>query len=102
MAKGRLKQKRYLWFAVALAVLLLAIATGLAVAAGDPDLGWHVVASGGGGSSGGGYQLDGTAGQAAAGIMTGGDYELGSGFWGGGELTRAAYGIHLPIVVREH
>jgi hypothetical protein len=86
--------------ATALAALLLATAAGLVAAAGDPGPDWWVVAGGGGTSSGGDFQVEGTAGQAAAGVVSGGPYQLGSGFWGGGTLTRAVYGIHLPIVVR--
>ena len=84
------------------AILALAVVTsaGLAVAAADPQLDWWIVAGGGGASSGGDFQIDGTAGQAAAGLMSGGTYELGSGFWGGGALTRAVYAVHLPIVLR--
>ena len=84
------------------AFLALTVATsaGLAVATADPQLAWWVVAGGGGRSSGGDFQVEGSAGQAAAGLMRGGSYELGSGFWGSGVLTRAVYGIHLPVVVR--
>jgi len=89
-------------WAVVAAVVILALAgsAGLAAAAADPQLDWWVVAGGGGSASGGDYQVEGAAGQAAAGLMTGGAYELGSGFWGGGALTRAAYGIHLPVIIR--
>jgi hypothetical protein len=48
------------------------------------DLGWHVIAGGGGPSSSADYALDGSAGQPAAGTLSGGDYTLGGGFWGGG------------------
>lgn len=92
--------KRNIVLTIALLAFLLAAATGLAVAAWDPDLGWRVVAGGGGHAASAGYQVDGTAGQEAAGLLAGGAYELGSGFWGGGELVRAHCGIHLPVIVR--
>lgn len=40
-----------------------------------------VVAGGGGGSTGGAYGLDGTIGQSAAGLASGGTYSLESGYW---------------------
>ena len=47
-----------------------------------------VIAGGGGQTSGGAYTLDGTVGEAVAGITsTGGTFELGSGFWGGGTTS---------------
>ena len=44
----------------------------------------HVISGGGETSSGGDHTISGTIGQAAAGFSSGGDYELRSGFWGGG------------------
>ena len=44
-----------------------------------------VIAGGGGQSAAGGFLLDGTVGQSMAGTRsTGGTFELGGGFWGGG------------------
>ena len=44
------------------------------------------------------YALDGAAGQTAAGEMSGGDYDLGGGFWGGG--TAEEYTVFLPLILR--
>jgi uncharacterized membrane protein len=49
-------------------------------------------------SSGGGYVLGGTAGQPDAGLLAGGEYMLGGGFWGGGELH--TYRFYLPLIAR--
>ena len=93
---------RRVWaFALLGMLAVLTVGGGVVAASTDGfDLGWHVVAGGGGQASAEGLQVEGTAGQAAAGLLKGGDYELGSGFWGGGELVKAYYGLHLPIVVR--
>ena len=49
-----------------------------------------VIAGGGGQSSGGAFTLDGTVGQPVAGTTsTGGTFELGGGFWGGGTAPAA-------------
>jgi hypothetical protein len=95
-----MSKERHIFFMGAALALLLAAATGFAAATADPQLDWHVVAGGGGPSSGAAFQIDGTAGQAAAGLLSGDTYELGSGFWGGGAVTTAAFDIHLPVVVR--
>lgn len=49
-------------------------------------------------SEGGGYSLGGTVGQPDAGVMSGRDYTLAGGFWGGG--GGAAQYIYLPLVLR--
>ena len=46
---------------------------------------------------GGTYALDGTTGQPDAGLLTGGVYRLGGGFWGGG--TRYVLGMPEPTIV---
>jgi hypothetical protein len=51
-------------------------------------------------SSGGGYELGGTAGQPDAGMLIGGDYTLGGGFWRGGEVVLTRHRVYLPLVVR--
>lgn len=53
------------------------------------------------GDSGGAYTLGGTLGQPDAGLMTGGDYALGGGFWGGGATAVAKHKIYLPLVQRD-
>lgn len=44
---------------------------------------WFTIDGGGGTSSGGGYTLSGTIGQPDAGTLTGGNFVLEGGFWGG-------------------
>jgi hypothetical protein len=65
------------------------------------DLSWWTVDGGGATwSSGAGYQLGGTAGQPDAGLLEGGGYTLGGGFWRGGETAVAPYKFYLPLVLR--
>jgi hypothetical protein len=86
---------------LALAVLLLLTGAALAQSGGGYDLSWNSVDAGGWTfSSGGGYSLGGTAGQPDAGLMTGGEYTLGGGFWGGGALATAGHEVYLPVVLR--
>lgn len=73
----------------------------LAAAPVSFDLSWHVVAGGGGASALASYALQGTAGQSAARVLSGGDYVLGGGFWGGGEVVGSTYGVYLPILLRQ-
>jgi len=83
-------------------VLLVAVPV-LAQSGGDYDLSWSTVAGGGGTfSTGGPFSLGGTAGQPDAGLLTGGSYTLGGGFWGGGALSNPRYVIYLPLVLRNH
>lgn len=82
---------------VALVIVPMAIAqTGT-----DYDLSWWT-ADGGGHtlSTGGGYRLGGTAGQPDAGVLEGGGYTLGGGFWRGGEVIAHWYEVYLPVVLR--
>ncbi len=53
---------------------------------GDYEISWSTIDNGGGASTGGTYSLVGTIGQADAGEMSGGDYELTGGFWSGGPI----------------
>jgi hypothetical protein len=85
-------------FLFILAALLLA---GGALADNGYELSWHTVDGGGGTSSGGGYTLSGTAGQPDAGLLMGGEYRLGGGFWGGGAVVLApGLEYYLPLVLR--
>jgi hypothetical protein len=61
---------------------------------------WSVDGSGETLSSGGSYTLGATVGSPDAGLLAGGDYTMGGGFWGGGEVAEAAYGIYLPLAIR--
>ena len=66
------------------------------------DLSWWTVDGGGGTSSAAGsYALDGTAGQPDPGpVLSGGNYQLEGGFWGGGLSGVSWYSIYLPLVLR--
>jgi hypothetical protein len=64
------------------------------------DLSWWTVDGGGGAAEGGPYSLTGTLGQPDAGVLSGGTYILGGGFWGGGALAQG-YELFLPLVLRD-
>ena len=83
---------------LAATALLLVFATTAAL--DGPEANWHTIDGGGGASlTAGDLFLSGTIGQPDAGLLTGGDYALGGGFWGGGMLA-AEYEIYLPLVLR--
>ena len=85
---------------VALALLAL-VSPVLAQSGGAYDLTWNTVDGGGYTfSTGQGYTLGGTAGQADAGLLAGGDYTLGGGFWGGGMVVEGRRRVYLPMVMR--
>ena len=82
-------------------VLLLPVTVALAQSGGGYDLSWSSVDGGGYTfSSGGAYTLGGTVGQPDAGLLSGGNYTLGGGFWGGGAAAAMEYEIYLPLVLR--
>jgi hypothetical protein len=102
----KMRRKIKLSFVVLLFLLVLGgLALPVLSQAGGYTLNWTVVAGGGGAfSSGGEYALGGTAGQAAAGVLSGGDYTLTAGFWHG-DATIAPppaedHAVYLPVVVR--
>jgi hypothetical protein len=81
--------------------LLLALTLIAAAVVNSYDLSWWTVDGGGGTfSTGGAYTLGGTIGQPDAGLLVGGDYTLGGGFWGGGELHALQRFVYLPIAVK--
>jgi hypothetical protein len=82
-----------------LALLVLLPALALAQTGGGYELTWNTIDGGGyTWSVGSGYALGGTIGQADAGVLTGGGYTLGGGFWRGG--TASQHHIYLPLVLR--
>jgi hypothetical protein len=93
------KQFSTLALSVALAVLLLiALPTLSHAQSSSYDLTWSTVDNGGGTSVGGSYTLNGTIGQAEAGVASrGGGYALVGGFWGG--EGGSVYHIYLPLVL---
>lgn len=99
--------------AILLALVGLLLASGPACAqSGSPahrvrggpyDLTWSTIDGGGlTFASGGSYTLGGTAGQADAGVLVGGPYVLGGGFWMGGAAGGGLYRVYLPVVMRGH
>jgi len=64
------------------------------------ELGWWTVDGGGTQLAGGDFLLLGTVGQPEAGnALSGGGFELGSGFWSGGALADQ-HTVFLPLVMR--
>jgi hypothetical protein len=55
------------------------------------------IANGGGTSSGGGYSVSGTIGQPDAGELSGGDYTLRGGFWGGLAAVQTESAPYLTV-----
>jgi hypothetical protein len=89
---------------ILLSVLALLLFVSLAFAQ-EYDLSWWTVDGGGGTfSQGGSYSLGGTIGQPDAGLMSGGIYTLGGGFWGGGSLTSGpgSEAVYLPLILKNH
>ena len=86
--------------ALVVLVLLALVSPVLAQSGGLYDLSWNTV-DGGGYTFGAGqaYTLGGTAGQADAGLLAGGSYALGGGFWRGGVLAPGRHRVYLPLVM---
>jgi hypothetical protein len=80
---------------------LLALASPVLAQSGSPyDLTWNTVDGGGAtASTGQGLTLSGTAGQPDAGLLAGGQYTLGGGFWRGGVLAPGRHRVYLPLVI---
>jgi hypothetical protein len=81
------------------AVLLL---TGITLAQGTPSVGRWAIGGGGGHAENGGYALDGTVGQAVAGVAGSAPYGLCAGLWCGvGAMALpGGYCIYVPLVMR--
>jgi hypothetical protein len=84
-----------------LSILLLLLISPFVHAANETSysITWWTVDSGGI-STGGDFRLYGTAGQADAGLMQGGDFTLQGGFWSGGGGPQD-YRTFLPLTVRQ-
>jgi hypothetical protein len=83
-----------------LLTLVLLLMAGVVLAADAYDLSWHVISGGGGRAEGGAYAVEGAVVQ-RGGEMSGGDYELQSGFWYGVSVPWAVTGwAHLPVIVK--
>jgi hypothetical protein len=97
--KAHIKHKLRLVLTIAL--LLLFSLPVLAQSGGGYDLSWSTVDGGGATfSTGGDFSLGGTVGQPDAGAMSGGDYSLAGGFWGGGVVATTQLQLYLPVIVR--
>jgi hypothetical protein len=98
---SRLRQMSWLLLGACSVVLVVAVPIAIAQTGTEYDLSWWTVDGGGVTlSSGEGYRLSGTAGQPDAGVLVGGGYTLGGGFWRGGVVTLPPYRVYLPLVVR--
>jgi len=98
-----MKQRRVWSRLPAHCLLLLAAVPVLAQSGGGYDLTWSTVDGGGMTfGTGAGYTLGGTAGQADAGILTGGGYTLAGGFWRGGAVVGSVYEVYLPVVLHNY
>jgi hypothetical protein len=85
---------------ILLLVACLLLAGVVHAQSGGYDLTWSTIDNGGGTSFSGGYTLNGTIGQAEAGVASkSGGYILAGGFWGG-EGGSDRYFIYLPLVLR--
>ena len=81
--------------------LLLGLTWVVLAAPAALSLEWWTVDGGGGiASQGGGYELSGTAGQPDAGVLSGGVYTLGGGFWRGGAVAEVEYQVYMPLINR--
>lgn len=85
---------------IAVCLLLVLFTVALAQSGGNYDLVWGSAVGGGGASGGGDYMVSGTAGQAAAGVMTGGAYSMTGGVTGGGIPALPDRYIFLPLVAQ--
>ncbi|HOZ38974.1 MAG TPA: hypothetical protein PLH64_09540 [Anaerolineaceae bacterium] len=73
----------------------------MAQSGGPYNLEWNTIDGGGGSlSTGGTYSVSGTAGQPDAGVMSGGEFSLAGGFWGGGVVTITQMHLYLPLILR--
>lgn len=95
------RRRRYARVTVTVVATLLVAIVAMAQTGGGYDLSWSSVDGGGATfSTGAAYTLGGASGQPDAGVLLGGAYTLGGGFWGGGALARVAYESYLPLVLR--
>lgn len=87
-----------------IAIVLFILPTLVYAQTGDNyDLSWSIVAGGGGTSSGQSYILESTIGQMETGSVSGGNYIVVGGFWGGegpGEAPGNS-NVYLPVILRE-
>ena len=95
-------KRKVLPLVLAIGVLVVALSLGHAItaaqAANTYTIDWYSIDNGGTLSlSGGPYALSGTIGQADAGTLSGGNYQLNGGFW---NLTDLVLRLFLPLIKR--
>jgi len=88
----------------ALLALVLGVVAASAQTGDGYDLSWNTIDGGAATfSEGGGYALGGTIGQPDAGEMSGGDYTLQGGFWGGiVSIVEYYYRVYLPLILKNY
>lgn len=92
-----MKRGRAFVLVLCIVALLALVGSAFANAPEGYDLSWKVIGGGGGRATSAEYALEGTIGQAAIGPASGGNYQLGGGFWYGlGEIYR----VYLPLVLK--
>jgi hypothetical protein len=83
-----------------LPTLVFLLLAGVVLAVDGYDLWWHVISGGGGHSAAGAYALVGAV-VPPPGVISGGDYEVQSGFWYGVSVPGAVTGwAYLPVIVK--
>jgi hypothetical protein len=87
---------RRLWILLATLLAAVALLSGVR-AAGQIAIDWSSVDAGGARSSGGAYAVEGTIGQADAGLLSGGRFTLTGGYWA---VTLPRARIFVPVIVR--
>jgi hypothetical protein len=94
-----MRKRRIIFLGSGVLVLLL---VGVALAAPNAfSLNWWTVDGGGGTSQGGDYEVSGTVGQPdTSPLMSGGDYFVVGGFWGGDMVPTSPNLVYLPLVFR--
>ena len=88
-------KQNLLLISIIVLVLLATVSAGYAYMNGY-TLPWWTVDGGGGRSSNAQYSLSGTIGQTDAGVLSGGNYTLLGGFWGGERVAGGQF--FLPLV----
>jgi hypothetical protein len=85
-----------------LTLLAASLVVFLALAASNGfSIPWWTLDGGGGTSQGGDFAVSGTIGQPDAGsVMSGGDYTVLGGFWGGVPSPPGSYPVYLPLVMK--
>ena len=95
-------KRRIISIAILIALALVTLSGNIAPASAKPadayTIDWYTMDGGGAmNASGGTFTLSGTIGQADAGTMSGGTYNLNSGFWNGiGNLLN----FYLPMILK--